>query len=448
MVKSKNKFFLLFIVLLALFLRLNNLPNSIEFAWDQERDAFAVKQIIVEKKPILIGPRVVNDKGFMLAPYFFYILIPFYLLTAFHPYATIVFIAFYTIFFLILSFSIIKEIFSERIAFIFIFLWSVLPLAIYLDTIPWNPLLVPLLFMSLFYLFKKLNFNKPKNWLLLGFYLGFSFNIHVQLIILTFVSFIFTLLKGPKNKIIKNNLFLFLGFLISFLPLLIFDLRHDFLNLNLFLNFFKNTNVIRQSFAFIPVWINYVDKIFFTKSFLLSILLWFFVAFTFLLSSKKNIFNKILFFTWITFPIIFIIYGKRPSEYYFTFCLPMIILALSQLISKIKINKFFLLIFVILISSITIFSKLKKNHVYAFSLANKINVIKYIKEKTADQKFNISYSVPFGQNSGYSYLIDYFKLKPTNDPNDPLIEIVIPGQDKLYKTFGDISIKLPFPFND
>ena len=64
--KNKSKIILFLLILfLALFLRLNNLPNSIEFAWDQERDAYAVKQILIEKHPLLIGPRVVNDNGFI-----------------------------------------------------------------------------------------------------------------------------------------------------------------------------------------------------------------------------------------------------------------------------------------------------------------------------------------------------------------------------------------------
>jgi 4-amino-4-deoxy-L-arabinose transferase-like glycosyltransferase len=447
MVKNKGKLFLLFIILLALFLRLNNLHNSIEFAWDQERDAFAVKKILIDKKPILIGPRVVGDKGFMLAPYFFYLLIPFYLVTNFHPYATIVFIAFYNILFLLFSFLTIKEIFSQKIAFIFIFIWSILSLTNYIDTIPWNPVLVPFLFIFLFYLLKKLDFNKLKNWGLLGLYLGFSFNIHVQLIILSFTAFVYLLLKSHKNKILKNTISLFLGFLFSFLPLLIFDLRHNFLNLNLFLNFFGKNNIVKNPFAFIPTWTNFINKLLPINSSFFSISLWFLIAFLLFYFSKKNIFKKLLFFTWTFFPIMFIIYGKIPSEYYFNFCIPIIILTFSFLISKLKINNFFLILLMFSFSFISIFLKLKRNHIYAYSLANKIRVIKYIKNKVDNRKFNISYSVPIGQNSGYLYLMDYFKTNPTNNFKDPLIEIIIPGQE-IYKTFGDISVKLPYPFNE
>lgn len=440
----KNKI-LIIIVALGLFLRLYHLPNSIGFAWDQERDAFTIKQIIVDKKFTLIGPRVVNDRGFMLGPYFFYILLPFYLITNLNPYAIILFIATYSLIFLISSFFILKKIYSSYIAYIFVFIWSILPLAISIDTISWNPLLVPFLFIFLLYLLNSLNFTKIKNWLLLGFYLGFSFNIHVQLIILSFIAFTFLLIKFFKKGFIKKIIFLFFGFTLSFLPLLIFDLRHNFLNLHLFLNFFSNGSSVKNYFAFIPVWTNYFSSIFLIKSQILSILFWFILALILFFLSKKNILNKILLITWLFFPIIFIFYGQRPSEYYFNFCLPIIVLVFSQLIVKINSRVVFIILF--LVALLSIYFKLQKNNIDSYSLANKTAVVKNISNITNHRQFNLSYTVPIGQNSGFSYLMDYLKINPTNNPKDPLIQIIIPAQ-KEYPSFGNISIKFPYPFNE
>lgn len=439
----KNKILIL-IISLGLFLRLYNLPNSISFAWDQERDAFTIKQIIVDKKLTLIGPRVVNDNGFMLGPYFFYILLPFYLITNLNPSAIIFFVATYSFIFLISSFFILKKIFSQNIAYIFIFIWSVLPLAISIDTISWNPLLVPFLFIFLLYLLNTLDFNKIKNWLLLGFYLGFSFNIHVQLIILSFTAFVFLLIKILKKDFFKNIIFLFIGFITSFLPLLIFDLRHNFLNLNLFLNFFKSGSSAKNFLAFIPVWTNYFSSLFLIKSQFLSILFWLILALILFFLSKKNNLNKVLFFTWLFFPLIFIFYGKRPSEYYFNFCLPIMVLVFSQLIIKIKSKIIFIILFLVIFLSICF--KIQETNIDSYSLANKIAVIKHISKTVGNSKFNLSYTVPIGQNSGFSYLLDFYKIKPSGDFKDPLIQIIIPSK-KEYKSFGNISIEFPFPFN-
>lgn len=441
----KNKLFIL-IISLGLFLRLHNLSNSIGFAWDQERDAFTIKQIIVDKKLTLIGPRVVNDNGFMLGPYFFYLLLPFYLITKLNPYAMILFVATYNFVFLSSSFFILKKIFSQKIAYVFIFIWSILPLAISIDTISWNPLLVPFLFIFLFYLLNTLNFSKIKTWLILGFYLGFSFHIHVQLIILSFTAFVFLLIKFSKKDFLKKIIFLFAGFIFSFLPLLIFDLRHDFLNLNLFLNFFENSTVAKNYLAFIPVLTNYFSSIFLIKSQFLSILFWLLLSLILFFLSKKSHINKTLFFTWLFFPIIFIFYGKRPSEYYFNFCLPIIILVFSQLIAKLKINYKIIFLFFVTIYLSSIYFKIKDNNIGSFSLTNKVNVVKHISKITSDKKFNLSYSVPAGQNNGFSYLLDFYQVKPSGDFKDPLIQIIIPSKTG-YKSFGDISIDFPFPFN-
>lgn len=440
----KNKI-LIIIVCLGLFLRLYHLSDSIGFGWDQERDAFIIKQIIVSKKLTLIGPRVVNDQGFMLGPYFFYILLPFYLITKLNPYATVLFVAIYNIIFLISSYFILKKIFTSKIALVFISIWSFLPLSISIDTISWNPLLVPFLFIFLLYLLDILDFNKIKSWLLLGFYLGFSFNIHVQLSILSFIAFVFLLTKISKKDFLKRIIFLFSGFLLSFLPLLLFDLRHNFLNLHLFLNFFLNNSSIKHYFAFIPVWTNFISFIFVIKSQFLSIMFWLIIILILFTLVKKNILNKIFLLTWLFFPIIFIFYGQRPSEYYFNFCLPVIVLVFSQLIAKINSKIIFISIFSFFLLSIHL--KFQKSTTDSYSLANKIIVVKKIGDVTNYRHFNLSYDVPFGQNNGFSYIMDYLKIYPTNNPKDPLIQIIIPAKSE-YPSFGDISIKFPYPFNE
>jgi len=67
-----------------LFLRLYKLDTRLPFGWEQERDAFFVRDIL-RGKLTLIGPRVVGPGGFFLPPYFFYLLSPFYFLFKLNP---------------------------------------------------------------------------------------------------------------------------------------------------------------------------------------------------------------------------------------------------------------------------------------------------------------------------------------------------------------------------
>ena len=72
-------------------------------------------------------------------------------------------------------------------------------------------------------------------------------------------------------------------------------------------------------------------------------------------------------------------------------------------------------------------------------------VAEFIKTKVSDQKFNLSYSVPSGYNSGYGYLLKTNNANPTNNPLDPLIQIVIPPLPDN-TVFGGIGIQLPQTF--
>ena len=115
-------------------------------------------------------------------------------------------------------------------------------------------------------------------------------------------------------------------------------------------------------------------------------------------------------------------------------------------IIRLKVSFKFTLFSLVLISFFLICFKIKNHNIGSFSLANKAKVVKYIGKVTENKKFNLSYSVPAGQNSGFSYLLYFYKVIPSNGFNDPLIQIIIPSQNK-YKSFGDISIDFPFPFN-
>src|SRR3989344_5450052 len=69
---SKNLlFFILLLLIVSAFLRFYNLSHLLYWMFDEERDAFFVKRILVDHRPILIGGAI--PEGFYLAPGYFYI---------------------------------------------------------------------------------------------------------------------------------------------------------------------------------------------------------------------------------------------------------------------------------------------------------------------------------------------------------------------------------------
>lgn len=434
MAKNNNFFCLIVIFFVFIFLRSYLLPKSISFAWDQERDATTIAKIIKTHTPTLIGPRVVGDNGFYLGPYFFYILLPFYVLTSFHPIAMVYFVVFIALLFFVISYISIKNIFNQKTALIFLSLWALLPICVGIDRIAWNPLLIPLSFSILLLLFN--NLKKSKIYFIaLGLILGLSFHLHFQALFFLIFSIAF-LIKKDK-EIIKYFLWLLLGFLFTFFPLLIFDFRHDFINIHLFINFFFSGNHSFSPFGFLPVWTNFIGKITGINNFAFSILFWLLLL-AISIRNRKTPFYFASTVVLLLTPLAFAIYGKRPSEYYFVYLLPIIISIFSLLLSKIKIHSILAILLVLIFSFLS--SKLIK--IDFLSLYYKDQIVKIAKNTIKDNTVYISYNVPLGQNSGFDYLINYYQINRSSDTSRPGVQFLIPKNSSL-PSAGNISLFVP-----
>ncbi len=446
------EFFLIGLVfILFAFFRFYNLDRRIGFDWDQERDANIIKQLLINHKLTLIGPRVVSESGFFLGPYFIYLLAPFYLLSNFHPQGLIYFIIFYNIIFFAFGYLILKKIYGPYHSLVFLFFWGVNFLLIKFDINSWNPILIPfgiiIIWLILYKIFKN---NVSSDWLFLGLSLGFFVNMHFQFIFITLFSAFFLILYQIKKKAFdfKNVIISILGFLIMFIPLLIFDLRHHFLNIHAFINFFffQKTKTNYDPNVWLTVFTYFLQPVIYLRSELLAKLFYFILLLIIIyLSQRKKKIHKLFYystlFLWLIFPLFFILYGKRPSEYYFVFLYPFIFISLIDFAFTVKKNYLvYLLILLLFICNIqNSISYLRDN---VFSLYYKDLAIKKLKKLTENKKFNISFDVLPGRDNGFRYLIDYYQIKPTGNWQDPLVQIRIPPKedDIRIKAFG---IKIP-----
>lgn len=170
---------------------------------------------------------------------------------------------------------------------------------------------------------------------------GFFMNMHFQFIFVLVQIVLFALLLKFKNKKVSvGNLALCIGgFLIMFLPLLVFDLRNNFLNLNLFLNYFTHTDNIYKvryyDWTFILA--NMLLPYIFIKTKLagLMAIVALFVATLYLW--KNSIGFKALFYLSNAVMILgsfvaFNVLAVRPSEYYFLFLIPIFVITKTDLL--------------------------------------------------------------------------------------------------------------------
>ena len=449
---GKSKMFLFalgFVFVTFLFFRGFNLEGRLGFGWDQERDSIAISEIL--KGDIkLIGPRVYGPTGFFLPPYFFYILTPFYLINNLSPFSVIYFILFFAVCFFLISYRLFSKMFNRKIALIFTALFAVNPLAVSIDTISWNPIFIPILFiLTIYYSYLSLKDKSVKNMFLLGlvFSLGVSFHLQfvfvLPLILVVFYDYF-------KNKNFKHLIYFCIAFIIPFIPILVFDLKHDFLNIKqifLFEGFGGNT-VNRL----IPVWANFTSFLFGVKSSnLLGIFVYLFTSIGLYFFSKKEKtkeVKQVLFGLSLVVALslpIFRVLIKNPSEYYFNYLLVPILLFVSLFFEKLKKLTIVLTIIAFVYFSYKSYPLLNDANL---GLKQKNNSVVFLKKITSgSNSFNVSFDVPFNEDAGFRYLLKYNEVRVSGSDKDPLIEFVLPSNRKTVTYFVDrIGLLIPKGF--
>ena len=412
----KNNFFSLkkllpvvTIVVIALFFRFYNLENRYSFEWDQEDDALKVMEMINLHKPRLIGPRVANDNSFFVGPYHYYFLLPFYLLTNGDPVAGAYAAITVGIVTCLIAYFISNSIFGSPSGFIAGLIFAITP-----SLASWNVMYASIYSLLIFYFCLQLIQSRQSHFFYLSiFFLSLAANTHLVPASLI-IPVAFSILASGYRPKLKNILIGFILFIIPFFPLIVFDFRHQFLNITKLIGFVTQRQVSPTYFPFL-----------FLRSFwrslgvfnLLPVVLERITVLVLLLGgilSIKILKNKLLFTIWILTPLFLLsFYRGDIPEYYYGSVTVLIPIFTAAVLAKIK-PKFI----IILLLLPFVFLKTKqvmsdKSHV---SLGSKKSVINSILKDSQNQKFSISYNLPSGWNSGYEYLFQKYPQKIANAP--------------------------------
>ena len=408
---KSNLFFIILIFSFTLFFSLLKLSKGYTFEWDQADDAAKVFSIISQKKPLLIGPRVSNDNGFFVGPYHYYYLLPFFLITKGDPVAGIYAVVFINILTALISFFLIRKISNQKIA-----LFSSLLISLSLGKICWSVMYGPLIAIIAFYICYQA-INHKFYFPLAMLFAGFISNLHLVPASLTPIIIISFFLSKNKPKL-KEILVGLLLFCLPFLPLIIFDLRHDFLNLNKLLLMISgdgNIGELNQKYLWLrSFWrsLNIFNILPLTieRLFFLSVL----IISPFVFKGKNN---KIMIWLWIIIPLLVLSqYKGAISEYYYGMVTALIPFFLTLIFFKIIKNK----IILFLIFSFILFFSVRNiliSNVSLVTLNDKKAIVNYLINQKQDQPFNLSYETDIGQDFGFNYLFDYQNKSPKDTDN-------------------------------
>ncbi len=233
---KKHKLLLAIIILSLIGLLLRVLfiwKHSTAFTYDQGRDLLDLREMWLLKKPRLIGANT-SLHGVFYGPFWYWLCFPFYLLTGGHPLTNLIPLLLLSWVMPIIFFFLIE---NKRLGFIlalvFIFSHSFFDHSIVaLNT---NPIIfiIPLilLFLAKFYSSEKEIFL----WLVM-FSLAISFHFEPIIGLFLLPFFLVTILIFKKRRLVWKQKRALVAFFIPFIPQLIFECRHQFLQTKAFLN--------------------------------------------------------------------------------------------------------------------------------------------------------------------------------------------------------------------
>lgn len=443
--------FLTVSILLGLMIRLVNLRSNTIFNWDQENSlSYPVKQILLDHHYPLIGSST-SVGNLHLGPLYPYLAVPIYSVFRMDPISAPVSAFVFSLLTVLIGFYLTYYFLNFDLALLYTSIYSVSALIISYDRIPWNVNLFPLASLFVFYglwgllsLRIKVHDKQDKqnflgihrhnlSYILLGLGILLGINSHFSVIFLMLIVISFLLI----HRIFNHKIYItILIVLIAFSPLILFELRHNFLQYSNVQTFSK-TSIIDFS------------KLFYNGISILSLILtsggkiilyegtkWsqssltlLLITFLYLLSKKADIstYLKISILYFIIYILGLTLYSGIVSEYYLVGLLPVFILGHAIVIDNLLQSKNNYQIILMLFFTIAIlysYSTVKQNT--PFSLGYKQQVIEYIKNKYPSTPVQLVFDMNLSESFGFNYLLDYYKVNISDDDHSSKIWISYP----------------------
>jgi len=424
--------------LLGAFLRFWQLKSKSVFDFDQETLAWSAKRIVIDKRPTLIGMKA-GPADIFIGPGMYYVYALVYFFSQMNPLGANIFAVLIGLVTSIVIFYVGQALFGTSEALIAAFIYSFSFTINDFDQRAW--LLAPLMtFSLLFLLFCYLGAKKKdKKFLYLVFFiLGFSLHSHFSAFFFLFIFLLYFFWLCPLKLKFKDILLCGLILFFFFLPLIIFDLRHDFLNYKGMIKLFSSTvrpiNYFSRLIDLFRYTLENQARIFIKNFPRVSVYFFFFPLF-FLLrriikSKKEDDLVSRLFFLFIIIPILtFLFYPGNVPEHYFIITFPIYILLFSRMVvyfsgvfSWTKIPFVLFLGLFAVVNTFNVFTAVLP----CYGLVHKEKVVKFIINHSRERPFNFYFATEAGLNTGFDYLFYYFKHQPSDEKEELGYTIVMP----------------------
>lgn len=228
-------------ILLALtaiggFLRFYKVSETVMFLGDQGRDAIVVSRMFTHFDPVFIGP-VMSVGNLYIGPGYYYFMLPFLWLSYPSPMGPVYAVALVGTLTIPLIYLVGSRLLGKRAGVLAAALLAVSSSAITLSRFSWNPNLTP--FVGLVWFYCLYQAARGQRWYWMGVFVSLAVLLQLHYITLLAVGVsglvwlgrvVIELRRGNWKRLVKPTM-MGLGLLVLFqVPLLLFDLRHDWLN--------------------------------------------------------------------------------------------------------------------------------------------------------------------------------------------------------------------------
>lgn len=418
LVVIKNKYFL-FLLVLFVFTRLIPISGGrFPFAYDNAKDSLVLMQAWVFYKPPLLGA-VTSLEGLWQGPGWYYILFPLNLFFSFHPFASVLTVVALGIFTLCLFYKHLGKVEAT--------LYTTSSAIITTQQTAWSPYLTSFSTAWILVLLKLLK-KRPETKQLVFLALSTALLFHAEIAFgFVFAPIIlYVLVKKGIKPSPKQLMLTILAFILTFVPQLIFELRHNFLQTKGVLYFLSNfseqtakiqgeakNGILHYSEVFSQVAQNLfssITPIYITTSqyFVIILTLVFFIA-LYKTANNKNL-NKIILTILLTTTFLFFLLPFK--SFYLVGLVPFWIYGFAQLIKLAtdRQQKIILTLFVLLALLETVLSSRryqKYSQTTNILFAQKIAAVEKAYELTNNSPFVSYHYLPEVYDYTYQHIYQY-----------------------------------------
>lgn len=440
---------IILVMILASVLRLWNVAGLFSFGIDEEYQAHLAWEQLKNFHVIWIGVNASNV-GYYLGPGFVYLNALLFKVSHGDPIILGYFSSFMGILTTFSIFYITNKLFGEKAAFIATLIYASSALMIFYDRRFWNPSLLPILSVWMFYSLIKA--HGDSRWLLLSsFIMAASYHIHITFwIFYPFIFFTVLMIWKKIHWYIRiSALFIFI---LGTLPLLVFDFIHNFENLMMPIQFFQNlaqkdssfTLHISEAFsALARIWVldpfGSIDEsvpgamLLRTSGHIIFALLSIGVI-IFNILKKNEYSSRFLVLLCLAYLTAFLLYPGSIAEYYLLAFFPLFIilsgLFLQQFSTKLLIFPSIIFIF---FNCLAVFSTSQQ-----YGLSAKKELIQKVSKQIGNQHYNLETQGSYRTFGGWRYLFKIYGKTPSQSSADEYFSWIYP--DEINKTSAQYKV--------